>query len=1132
MRSSMLRCCSGFVEAVNTVVDTSAFVSILGPSDTDVQRALETIDGVEVGTPIEAAYPRGVVDRDDTILTWDDATKTLTMAIKAPATSFEVFEVGGGSVQKHTFVTDQSSTIAVPAPGLWWFWYNGGVLSNGAALPYGFKTTLVALVYLNAANNAIAVLDERHGINMPWATHQYLHYTIGTRFETGLSLARVATGSGGADGDAQITISGGTIWDEDIEVPITRSAAPSGMFEQELGSGATPGRFPIFYRTGATGTWAKLAVTNFPIYAVTNLRLPQFNTFSGGNWILSDISTNGDYAVMWICATNNVGQADPGGAGYLVEPVFAIMGQGDYASAVDAQDASFSDLNLGTFFANELKPIWKLIYRCSTGYANSVNAYIYEYADLRNTAPIPGTGFVATDHNSLAGRSEPDSHPASAISADTTAFDGNLSALDDTLQKCMDTLDDLAIGEAAFLYVSTAGDDATAVRGLLTKPYATVAAALTDASDGDVVKLGPGTFTETGLVIPDTLTDISIVGSGRGVTTLTFSGGYLGRISATAINRFRLAELTYDQGAATYVAFEGGGTADGYFNTTPDGLTIENVDDISDGVAAAGWNFVKCGYVRLQNVSFMATGGTIVFSDCGEVRLRNVFKRGTSDFWDQIIAIATGTLPTGFTRMLFALYSAKITGTTITADTPALDFTTDASCEITESTLNFRPDAAVVEELNVYLSGRMDDSQINIGADTDTSTVPINAELAGVTMDPNVTITGSDNVAINADLKNSDVSAIEINSDYADSTVDLNADGVRVDSLELNASVGTVTSEVINSQVPEMPTVTGNASLSIRGTTTGTKVSKGWIPAPLAWSYNAGTGNIDTETDPRVYFEVGMPIRFFMPDGIYVWADGATRITAMSLTGLQDIIVEASGRLYFRDVVIGGGDYRVDIYADRDSAGNLENLVGQSEVYTVAGTYNVTEANGSGLGGTITIDALVGADIDSAWEFFRWGVITGLSGSEIIWAGCDIDATASFLWYGDASRVIQVSTFVGGNIGTGTSIVHDTNNQYIPLSAGPSRVVQQLFIADTITGGGVDATWKATIRNEVEPTGDLFSSLTSVTVADTIYLSDKEVGTTQAINRIARHDIVDIRTVAIAGGSVDDLTATLVCVLE
>jgi hypothetical protein len=834
---------------------------------------------------------------------------------------------------------------------------------------------------------------------------------------------------------------------------------------------------------------------------------------------------------MWICATNSLGQADPGGAGYLVEPVISIMGQGDYANITAAQAASFADMNLGTFFSNELKVLWKLIVKCNTGYANTPECYIEQMTDLRNTAPIPGTGYVGTDHNSLGGRSEANSHPASAISADTSAFAGNLSVLDDTLQKCMDTIDNLTIGEAAFLYVSTTGDDATGTRGLLTKPYATVVKALTHASSGDVIKLGPGTFTEAGVVIPDAITSISIVGSGRGVTTLTLGSSYIGRVSATAITRFRLAELTYSRGAGTGINFDGSASANGYFNSTSDGLTIENVDDASSGVAAAGWAIERAGYVRFQNVSLLGSGGSLTFTDCGEVRLRNVFKRGVLGVWDILEAVATGTLPTGFTRMLFALYSAKITETTINASSPALDFTTDASCEIDGSVLNFMPDAANVAELSVSLSGRMPDSEINIGADTDTSTTPIVAEIEGVTASPSVSITGSDAITLTASVSNSTIDSISVEAAYADSDVTVTAERSSFSDVTVdNTADGGLTVTFVDSQVPEIPDISGSPTIISRGTTNGTLVPRGWTPLPIVWAYNAGTGFVDTETDPRAYLAVGSPIRFFMPGGEFVGANAADVITATALTGLENVITEPSGRLYFDIYDAGAGNYQVDIYTDVDIATlTLSNLVGHSAQFAAAGTYAVTADNGSAVGGTITVSGT--GTVVTSWEFFRWGVVNKVTVSTIEWDGCAIDATAAFMWYGDASRVVQLTAFVGGNIGTDATLIQSTNSQFLIWSDPPARAIRQMFRPSAVTGGGVNATWTVTDRIQgIGAEGNVISD-TAVTAAARCG-SGLDSRYTTSYNRIWTDDEIDIDTAAIAGGSVDNLSANLICVLE
>jgi hypothetical protein len=55
-------------------------------------------------------------------------------------------------------------------------------------------------------------------------------------------------------------------------------------------------------------------------------------------------------------------------------------------------------------------------------------------------------GDGAGDHRNLSHRSDPDQHPASAISADTSTFNHNLSNLDINVQHALETLDDLVLG--------------------------------------------------------------------------------------------------------------------------------------------------------------------------------------------------------------------------------------------------------------------------------------------------------------------------------------------------------------------------------------------------------------------------------------------------------------------------------------------------------------------------------------------------------------------------------------------------------------------------------------------------------------------------------------------------------------
>lgn len=79
------------------------------------------------------------------------------------------------------------------------------------------------------------------------------------------------------------------------------------------------------------------------------------------------------------------------------------------------------------------------------------------------------------------------------------------------------------VGLGGTCYVSTAGNDGTAVRGNMALPFLTVQAALNAALSGDTVYIGPGTFTEN-ISIP-TLDVLSIIGSGIGSTVLTDAVG-------------------------------------------------------------------------------------------------------------------------------------------------------------------------------------------------------------------------------------------------------------------------------------------------------------------------------------------------------------------------------------------------------------------------------------------------------------------------------------------------------------------------------------------------------------------------------------------------------------------------------
>ena len=399
---------------------------------TATERYHLTSASYELVTNPPSLEPLGFVDRTSSTFSWNFSTKTLTFQ---PAGfiggSYTFYEQGG---VKYTISSPVSSSISTPSAGLWWFYFDGGVLQNvKTSTPYGFATTTAAALYLSSSNDAIAIMDERHGLVMDWRTHQYLHRTIGTRYDSGLATARITTGTGTADGDAQVFLTSGVIWDEDIQVSINRTATPTNFFDQELGTTGVPGKFPIYYRVGTgSDNWNVFTATNFPVYQSSAGVRVAYNSVSGATWSVTTAGGNGDRVCMFIVATNDV-----------VNPVIAIMGQID-DTLTNVQNFNWADMQLGNLPFNEMKPLCKLIFQTSTSHANSIKAYVNVVTDLRASSPIPAGTFVATSHSSLTGLSDPNSHPASAIST-SGPINGILTASETNVQLALDKISDNTI---------------------------------------------------------------------------------------------------------------------------------------------------------------------------------------------------------------------------------------------------------------------------------------------------------------------------------------------------------------------------------------------------------------------------------------------------------------------------------------------------------------------------------------------------------------------------------------------------------------------------------------------------------------------------------------------------------------
>ncbi len=375
------------------VVEEGAVISGLTYPTTDGQAGhILTTDGSGNLTfqlnPISAAMgePMGFVARVDSTISFNNSTRTFTIA--PTTTSYEVWTKGTKRVKT------TSETVVIPnTSGLYYVYFNdSGVLQQQSSF-FNLETqTPVAYIYWNATNSvASLVADERHGVVMDWRTHEYLHRTRGAVIASGFSASNyVVGGNGTLDSHMQLDLAGGTFYDEDLKIDITHSNSPTAVWEQDLQG---PARIPMFYLDGPA-EWKLDTPTDYALKQGT--ARPQYNLNTAGTWSTTDIAEN-KYGVTFIIATNNIAY-----------PIVGIIGQQARDTQGEAEAIAWADLLLTGFPVVEFRPLYKLVYRCSSAYTNTPHASLVSIWDLRNLAATTVSAYNATDHGNLSGLSDDD----------------------------------------------------------------------------------------------------------------------------------------------------------------------------------------------------------------------------------------------------------------------------------------------------------------------------------------------------------------------------------------------------------------------------------------------------------------------------------------------------------------------------------------------------------------------------------------------------------------------------------------------------------------------------------------------------------------------------------------------------
>jgi hypothetical protein len=378
---------------VNVAASTVGATTLDGLSDVVVTSVTDgqilIFNGTNwVNTVLPTNEPMGHENKADSVISFNEGTRTFSIA--PASTSYTVWCAG------KRFVKTTTSTVTIPdTSGLYYIYFNSsGVLSYRTSYFVWDTDAPTAYIYWNEVDNkAYFFADERHGVTLDWATHEYLHRTRGAAIANGFGATNyILDGNGSLDSHAKLDIANGTFFDEDLQVDIVHSATPTPNTWQQVLQGNA--KIPAFYRLNSH--WVKDTATEFPLKQGTDR--PKYNLNTAGTWSTPDV-TNNHFGVSWIIATNN-----------LNEPIIAIIGQDSYTTKGAAQAEFYASLNLDGFPIVEFRPLYKIIYECKTSYTNTPSAIITDVLDLRSViSSDQGVGTTpVSDHGSMTGLADDD----------------------------------------------------------------------------------------------------------------------------------------------------------------------------------------------------------------------------------------------------------------------------------------------------------------------------------------------------------------------------------------------------------------------------------------------------------------------------------------------------------------------------------------------------------------------------------------------------------------------------------------------------------------------------------------------------------------------------------------------------
>lgn len=362
------------ITLLTDTLDSYASDQTVSEHNSQISQAIQTItkdiDGYSLDYTQVTSEPTGFPNRTDSAISFNDGLRRFTIA--PTGVSFDYYIKGTRFTETATRTVDISDT-----EGLHFIYFDGTSLLSTTTFSESLLKDFayVSVIYWDATNNThVYFADERHGLTMDWSTHIHMHTSFGAQYTGGLALGSItADGDGSLDAHGQLSVSDGSIRDEDLKHTITDGSPQTLSFPAEI---------PVLYRSGANGDWRIKSADTFPIiysgtagYVGVNGRLP-FNEFTGSTWQLTEIG-NGSFVLVHILATNDT-----------ENPIVAIQGQDEFGNAGEAQENATSFVVEGLPFA-EFVPIGTVIFESRTNDTNTIKGKIVstgtgdDYVDLR-----------------------------------------------------------------------------------------------------------------------------------------------------------------------------------------------------------------------------------------------------------------------------------------------------------------------------------------------------------------------------------------------------------------------------------------------------------------------------------------------------------------------------------------------------------------------------------------------------------------------------------------------------------------------------------------------------------------------------------------------------------------------------